>query len=531
MVLVDAALQEASMKRMIAVCAILAIAVLSTVILLNDETVVASDSEATDPAYTFTYGDYSLIQKSVESRIIENGPSLLKVKYELKSGEVAVGSYNIVYTKVNEGDTGIIVRLRDNETVTDLGSYVEVVQPTNVFIVPPKVVVGDSKYYLSMLEGGEKYHLGGVEKLIISTIDEADPSTFNSTLSIHGLTKGQVFKGADDLKTLIIESELNLTDTYPFINQCNYLSEVYIKKLGTGNPTVAFWGMSSYAKMDEVTISFGTTSETVFGKINVKTNIPTINVKLLPGSTQAASMDLVNIASVSVCSEDWNNDTTVQMLAENVTNGNAELKFYDPLSVVLDSSVVAKGESTTATLSTDGLKNVKSILISMNYDAESFELKSSPIVSDSLSAVAKLAGSGDKNQYVLSFDVAQSIAGDLISFQLEAKATAARGTYPITYTVEINGSSDGERNTVERTYGTEANLTVGGLTGDLNLDEVVDEKDALYLLLHTFRAAEYTIPEGQNVDYNNDGKVDSDDAIWLKEHLGNLEESLSPGGA
>ena len=84
------------MKRLIATCAIVAVAVLSMVVLLNDEAVVA-----TDPNYTFTYDNYTLIQGTVEG-FEGNNSNYLKVNYELKEGEAKIGEYSIVYTKERE---------------------------------------------------------------------------------------------------------------------------------------------------------------------------------------------------------------------------------------------------------------------------------------------------------------------------------------------------------------------------------------------------------------------------------------------
>lgn len=507
------------MKRLIATCAIVAVAILSMVVLLNDEAVIATDSN-----YTFSYDDYTLIQGTVES-FEGNSNNYLKVNYELKEGEAKIGNYSIVYTKEKDNDNLSVQLYQGKEVITGNSTYhfVDVVGSTTVFIVPPEVVADGREYSLAFLVGGQNYKIPGVEKLIISTVD-------TTALSIVGLTVHNVFRDANDLRTLIIDSKLNLGATNNLINQCQNLSELYIKELGTceGNN---LWNMSSSAKMHEVNISFKATNETAFKKINANSNIPVINVTLLPGSVKANVLDFTNVSTVSVSVDDWDNTKTLSDLANDVS-GTPELKFYGPISVVSSNSRIAEGEYTTVTVSADKLNGVKSLCVTLNYDSAVFNLKSPPVISDSLKDVIEISGPGEKGEYTVAFNSAQDITGDLLSFQLEAKAKATLGSYTVVCEVKTNGSSDGNSsNTFGHIYRAESVITVGALIGDLNSDGKVDENDALYLLLHTFDATGYPIPEGQSVDYNKDNRVDSDDAIYLKNHLGNLEESLSSGGA
>lgn len=506
------------MKRLIATCAIVAVAVLSMVVLLNDEAVVA-----TDPNYTFTYDDYTLIQGTVEG-FEGNNSNYLKVNYELKEGEAKIGEYSIVYTK--ESDNNLTVQLNEGVEVINgnPNHFVDVVGSTTVFIVPPKVVMGDKEYPLALLVGGDKYEIPGVEKLIISTVDTIALS-IAPTPDVHN-----VFKDANDLRSLIIDSKLNLGATNNFIRNCPNLSKLYIKELGTcdgGN----IWNMGSTAKMSQVDISFKATNETAFKRIYANTNIPAINVTLLPGSVKANVLNFTNVSTVSVFADDWDNTKTLSDLANDVT-GTPELKFYSPISMISSDSTVAQGQYTTMTVSADKLNGVNSLCVTLNYDSSVFDLKSPPVISDSLKEVVEISGNGSKGEYVVACDPTQDITGDLLSFQLVAKTGATLGSYPIICKVRINGSADGNsENTIEHTYEAKTVITVGSLIGDLNADGKVDENDALYLLLYTFDAKGYPIPEGLNVDYNSDGKVNSDDAIWLKRNLGNLEGSLSSGGA
>ena len=219
---------------------------------------------------------------------------------------------------------------------------------------------------------------------------------------------------------------------------------------------------------------------------------------------------------------------TFRMPASDVT---VSASFVDVVSVSITpvQSKIAKGQSTAVTVSAVGLKDVNSIFIELNYDGSVFELGSSQY-SDQLNT-GKVLGK-DNGRYTVAFKPEVNVDGELLTFQLGSKAQAAAGTYKISCTLEINGDRDKGS---EATYTSESNITVGALIGDLNSDGVVDESDAVYLLFHTFRPKEYMIPEGQeqlmNFFEKDGGSVNSDDAIWLKEHLSNLEESLSSGGA
>ena len=61
--------------------------------------------------------------------------------------------------------------------------------------------------------------------------------------------------------------------------------------------------------------------------------------------------------------------------------------------------------------------------------------------------------------------------------------------------------------------------SLGYLRGDLNNDGYVDSEDAIYLLRHTMNEIRY--PLNQSGDMNKDGTVDSDDAIYLLRHTMN----------
>ena len=54
------------------------------------------------------------------------------------------------------------------------------------------------------------------------------------------------------------------------------------------------------------------------------------------------------------------------------------------------------------------------------------------------------------------------------------------------------------------------------IIGDLDGDEKITDKDAIYLLMHSYFPDDY--PVDQPLDYNNDGLINDKDAIYLLMH-------------
>ncbi|WP_400211108.1 InlB B-repeat-containing protein [Candidatus Methanarcanum hacksteinii] len=574
------------MRKILAVCAAVLVVISSTVILLGNETAVA-----TPASYSFTYGDYTVTQDDVS----KNG-SLLTVRYSLEGNNVNC-SYDITYGITQDGV--LSTKVYDKSFDSNGGKIAKVGESAlEVLIIPPKVVVSENEEYsLGKLEGALSSNSFSETKTLIISTNGAGLSTDGNS---------NVIRSMSALETLVVDSVLTHGGSN-FINGCPKLSDVYIREMGiVGNTTNNFWNIGTLdSSVTGINVSFKATGNTNFPKMN-GTSVP-INVKLLPGSVKASFLNFTNVTTVLLDSAYWDSNVTASELATNVTPGSATtIYFYgssqpalysvsiaqnqtgvsvnaenasegdvvtitltpgqgkqvEAVSVVKEdngvvqttvdaqnpnvytftmpasdvtvsaifedipavaitpvSDTVAKGASTTVTVSAVGLKNVSSLYITITYDEAKFNLKS-PAYSNLLDSAA-LKGDLTKGEYVVAFASAQNISGDLLTFQLEAKDDAAVGACTIGCTVEINGTASGNSNTPRDTYSETSTLTIGNLLGDLDSDGDVDEDDAVYLLLYTFRASTHPIPEGQNVDYNNDGVINSDDAIYLKNYVVN----------
>ena len=265
----------------------------------------------------------------------------------------------------------------------------------------------------------------------------------------------------------------------------------------------------------------------------IATENETVTITLSPEQgKQVASVSVLkdnNDAVQATVNPQNANQYTFTMPASNVTV-SATFEDVPSVSVTPSVSTLSKGDTTVITVSAVNLKNVKSMNFVITYDSEKFTLKSPEYAT--LLENAALAGDLTQGQYVVAFSTSQNISGDLLTFQLEAKSDAALGDSLVRCTVQLNGRADGNGgNIVEATYSAESTITIGNILGDLDSDGDVDEDDAVYLLLHTFRASEYVIPGGQSVDYDGDGDVDSDDAIWLKNHVTDPTHYPLTGGA
>ena len=259
----------------------------------------------------------------------------------------------------------------------------------------------------------------------------------------------------------------------------------------------------------------------------------TVTISLSPEQgKQVASVSVLkdnNDAVQATVNPQNANQYTFTMPASNVTV-SAIFEDVPSVSVTPSVSTLSKGDTTVITISAVNLKSVKSMNFVITYDSEKFVLKSPEYAT--LLENATLAGDLTQGQYVVAFSTGQNISGNLLTFQLEAKSDAALGDSLVRCTVQLNGRADGNGgNIFEAVYSAESTITIGNILGDLDSDGDVDVDDAIYLLLHTFRASEYAIPGGQSVDYDGDGDVDSDDAIWLKNYVTDPSHYPLTGGA
>lgn len=96
-----------------------------------------------------------------------------------------------------------------------------------------------------------------------------------------------------------------------------------------------------------------------------------------------------------------------------------------------------------------------------------------------------------------------------------------------TVTKEPTDTENGEESrTCENCGLTETREITVHLRGDLNDDGVVDTDDALYLLMYTFFQDDYAL--NQDCDFNGDGVVDDNDALYLLMHVYFPEEYPLP---
>ncbi|AMH95275.1 adhesin-like protein [methanogenic archaeon ISO4-H5] len=481
-----------------------ALASVAVLVLASSLTVVYLEGSFADPtnSYTYSYEGYEVTQTSCS---IE--------------GNIATVGYTITGEGCgNENNTYTIAYEIGDENALSFGTG-NITGSSTIVLVPPKVVDDSGTYVVSGLKLGST---GGsaqsIQKLLISMVDDDGnlrelniPSTISP------------FSYATSLNELYINADVTIGGKLISSNSAASdvpIHKIHISKLSNcAASTVIQLKNNTDADHDlivEAQVGAGTTVGNFDNKDRVK---GTTTLKLLPGSVKATSLNLTTFDRVLCNAAEWPASTELSDLANAITS-TATIGFYGPaIRVNLADDSVDKGASTTVTISALDLSGVSSLYFNISYDETKFNLKS-PAYSDALDS-ADIKGDLAGGEYVVAFASPQDITGDLMTFQLEAKDDAAAGEYQISCVVEVNGTVVDGVNHPEHTYSGSAMLTIGNTLGDLNGDDVVDENDAVYLLLYTFRASTHPIPEGQNVDYNNDGVVNSDDAIYLKNYVVN----------
>ena len=116
-------------------------------------------------------------------------------------------------------------------------------------------------------------------------------------------------------------------------------------------------------------------------------------------------------------------------------------------------------------------------------------------------------------------DITVSVKRDDVTDEIEICAEVE--------TVLITAKTDGDTESIvamidsdnDGDFETELDSNTTYLPGDVNNDGTVDSNDAIYLLRHTMNEARY--PISQSGDMNSDGEIDSNDAIYLLRHTMN----------
>ena len=181
-----------------------------------------------------------------------------------------------------------------------------------------------------------------------------------------------------------------------------------------------------------------------------------------------------------------------------------------PYNATVNDAMAFVGETVTVTISLDNIPDVKSIAINkLVYDETVFTL---------LEAEWNLKGvmddwDPDENVGVFAFGENTDVDGAILTLTFAVSETAADGDYTIDCKVTVN-SRQGNLDVPLNIKTESGKVSVASyILGDINDDGVINSDDAIYLLRYTLLPNDYPIK--QSGDMNNDGVVNSDDAIYL----------------
>lgn len=171
------------------------------------------------------------------------------------------------------------------------------------------------------------------------------------------------------------------------------------------------------------------------------------------------------------------------------------------------------------------LKNnlgIAGAIFEVEYDKDVLTPAETDFVKDGdiadLGVVANNKEDGKITLVVLSSE-GQTVEGDgtVAKIVFKVSETAPVGqTTDITIKCKESAKANSETGSIDDTTIAEgmATLTVTDVVvGDVNGDNVVNDKDAIHLLYYTFMSDQY--PVNQDCDFNGDGSVNDKDAIYL----------------
>lgn len=212
----------------------------------------------------------------------------------------------------------------------------------------------------------------------------------------------------------------------------------------------------------------------------------------------------------------WSEWELYQKTSEHEPVGRRECDICNVVEEILDMPMVyvgnvkKSGDIVTVRLVMENVPDVKSMMITgVTYDNSALEYIGGKWTVDG----ATLSNWTIETGGVLAFDENTDINGVIAELTFRIKDEAETGFYEIGFTTEVRQSFDDSEIVLDVGVFPGGISVTDVITGDLNEDGQVDSSDAIYLLWYTFLPEQY--PINQKVDFNNDSQTDSEDAIYL----------------
>ncbi|MBR3837209.1 MAG: hypothetical protein IKJ74_03600 [Clostridia bacterium] len=184
--------------------------------------------------------------------------------------------------------------------------------------------------------------------------------------------------------------------------------------------------------------------------------------------------------------------------------------------IALSSGEAARGETFDMILSLEENPGLNTLQLEITYDTSALELVA-------VECTDALGVSAPNTDYASPYPITwvdfgaqnNTYTGTIAKFTFRPKGTTT--CEEATVNVRVLSSYDVMQVKNEFAPATGKIAISGPLKGDTNGNGKVDSDDAIYLLYHAL-LGETRYPINQNCDFNGSGKVDSDDAIYLLYH-------------